>query len=253
MAAGLATLGDDDVHAVGLDRARVLDGRHHRHHLDPALVTAAHHGCVGIAEADRPHRHALLEDDREPLVDEIGHTRRGRVSGRNSEPLAEDVELRLHGARRGRRHARGIDGRTQLGVQPLIDAERAIGHRAHVADAPAKLVGGHAEAGHDAEAAGARDLGRELGAGRAAHAGLHDRVLDAEQLAERGAQAHRVNSSSAISRSFTRCTFSPCGLGVRGTSSTKRTRRGILKEAILPWHHARSSSSVTRASALRMT
>src|SRR5205085_12206208 len=124
---------------------------------------------------------------------------------------------------------------------------------ADVLNALAQLVGRHAQTGHDAEPARARHLGGELGPGGAAHARLHDRVFDAQQLAERRAQAHRPKSFSACSRSFTRCTLSPCGLGVRGTSPTKRTPRGILNDAILPWHQPRSSSSVSAAPGLRIT
>ena len=46
---------------------------------------------------------------------------------------------------------------------------------------------GHAER---AEAARLADRGADLGVGHAAHAGEQDRMLDAEQVADRGADAH---------------------------------------------------------------
>ena len=46
----------------------------------------------------------------------------------------------------------------------------------------------HRRAGQDAEAAGVRRTGDQARAGHPAHAGLHDRVPDAGQLGERGAE-----------------------------------------------------------------
>src|SRR4029453_1533941 len=106
--------------------------------------------------------------------------------------------------------------------------ERTVRCGTAAMDRVTDLVRREVEASNDPEATGLRHLGDQVGAGHPAHPGLHDRMLDTQQVAERGPQGHGVNSSSARSRSFTRCTLSPWGLGVRGTSATKRTCRGIL-------------------------
>ena len=52
-----------------------------------------------------------------------------------------------------------------------------------------EVAAGHARRSEDAEAAGARDGGRELGRARAiGHAGEQDRHADAEQVAQRRVQ-----------------------------------------------------------------
>jgi hypothetical protein len=71
-------------------------------------------------------------------------------------------------------------------VEPQIDAEGAAGQAAHFADLAPELVAVQAEAGEDAEPAGARHLGYERRTRNPLHGGLDDRVLDADQLAQGG-------------------------------------------------------------------
>jgi hypothetical protein len=253
MASRLAALGHDDVHAGALHRARVRDGRHHDHHLDAALVRAADLLGARLTEADRPHGDALLDDDLERGVDQVGHRRRAGGRRRQPQSRAEAVESGLHLGHRGLGDRGGVGGRPQRVGHELVDAEGAVGGGPHAPDRVAHLVGREVQRRDDAEAAGPGHLGDQVGAGDAAHPRLHDRMLDTQQVAQRRAKLHRPISFSACSRSFPRCTLSPCGLGVRGTSLTKRTIFGILNEAILPWQNARSASSVSRAWGFRMT
>ena len=253
MAARLAALGHDGVDAGADDGARVLDAADHRDDLDVALVAAADHVGARIAERDGEHGDALLQDDLERGVDDVGQAGRPRLGGRQAEPLTEAIERVLNRAHARLRDRAHVDRRSHLAVQPQVHAERSVGEPPHGADRPSHSVGWQLEPGDDPEAAGFRHLGHQLGTGHAAHPRLHDRIVDTQQVAQRRAQAHPPISFSACSRSFTRWTLSPCGLGVRGTSLTKRTILGILNEAILPRQNARSSSSVSRAWGFKIT
>ncbi len=123
--------------------------------------------------------------------------------------------------------AGSVGGRSSFGMKRFTPNGRSVAART-AADRVPDLIGRQVQARDDPQAAGLRHFGHEVRAGDASHPRLHDRMLDTQQVAERGPQGHGVNSSSARSRSLTRCTLSPCGLGVRGTSATKRTCRGIL-------------------------
>src|SRR2546425_1036524 len=145
----------------------------------------------------------------------------------------------------------------QAAVQPQVHAERPVGQLAHPAHRLLKIAGGHVQSGQDSKAARAAHLRHQLGTGHATHARLEDRVLDAEQRAETRPQAHdlppRSSSAIACSRRRPRCTLSPWGPEVRGTSFTKRIRRGILNEAIFPRQKSAKAVSVTRAPSFTMT
>ncbi len=67
-----------------------------------------------------------------------------------------------------------------------IDAEGLGGRGADGGDLPLHLVVIHDGGTEASEPAGFGDGGGHRGVGHAAHAGEHDRVLDAEQVAERG-------------------------------------------------------------------
>jgi hypothetical protein len=67
-----------------------------------------------------------------------------------------------------------------------VHRERPVGGRATGADLARELVGQAADAADRAERARVRHRGGERGAGPFAHAGLNQRVLDAEAGGERG-------------------------------------------------------------------
>jgi hypothetical protein len=108
----------------------------------------------------------------------------GTASRRNPELTAEPVEHRLDGGQPVVGDRRRIGGRAELRVEPQVDPERAVGQLANLADPAPQLLGGNVQAGQDPQAAGARHLGHQVGPGDASHAGLHDRVVDAEQIAQ---------------------------------------------------------------------
>ena len=228
VAAGLGSLRHQRVDAGGRHRAGVRDAADHGDHAGAPRVTASHQVGARVAERDREDRYALLEDDLDPGVDHVGQAGRPLVAGRQPQPRAEAVERVLHGVDLGLRNRGHVERWPHLGVQPEVDAERPIGEAPHRPNALADLLGWQLQPGQDAEASGAAHLGHQLGPGDAAHPGLENRHLDAEEIAQRCAQRHGVTSRMACSRSLPRWTLSPCGPGVRGTSFTKRTRRGIL-------------------------
>src|SRR2546426_589273 len=192
-------------------------------------------------------------EDRRPLVEHdldrgIHEIRRPSGSGRrrrNPEALAEAVEHLLGSAQRLLANRVGIDGRPEGAVQPQVHAERAVRQLARAVDHRAQIVRRNVEPGQDPEASGAAHLHHQVGTGDGAHAGLDDRVLDVEEIAQRCAEGHGAVSLIACSRSLARWTLSPCGPGVRGTSFTNLTTIGILYDAILPRQNARSSSPVS--------
>src|SRR5262245_1940587 len=69
-------------------------------------------------------------------------------------------------------------------MQPQVDAERPVGHRANAPNLDTQFVRLEPQRGEDAEPSRARNLGHQLGAGYAAHAGLDDWIADPEQVAE---------------------------------------------------------------------
>src|SRR5262249_30689436 len=71
-----------------------------------------------------------------------------------------------------------------------VHAEGPVGAPLHVGDGLDELGQRHRRRGQDAEPAGGAGRGAEPGPGDPAHAGLHDRVGHAEELAGAGAERH---------------------------------------------------------------
>ena len=102
--------------------------------------------------------------------------------------VLEAREMLLRAALRGDqdRHAL-FDHDVEVGggariVERHVDGERPVGAVLHGPDRGAQRVRIHRAGGDHAERAGLRDRERQLGVGRRpAHAGLDDRIPDAEQ------------------------------------------------------------------------
>ena len=143
---------------------------------------------VGRAERRAEDGHALVEHDLERVVDQIRDGIRSLGLGGNAQPLAELVEGTLGAAQRPVRDRRGIGRRTQLAVKPEVDPERPVGQLADSTNALAQLVGRDVQPRENPERPGPADLGHQLRPRDPAHSGLQDRIFDAEQVAERGAE-----------------------------------------------------------------
>ena len=123
-------------------------------------------------------------------VDHVDHLDAGFVGlvgevGRSTPGEREDRDAL------GQRH---LDGCPVHLADHMVDAEGAVRELPHARDALAELLGIEPQAREDAEASGPRDFGDQLRPGHAAHAGLEDRVLDAEEIAERRSQRVHVHS-----------------------------------------------------------
>jgi hypothetical protein len=188
--------------------ARVVHRGDHGHDERAGAVAAFDHRRVGVAEPDAPHRHLLLEDRVEGLGNDIGERRRRRRYFGQLEPAAEAIQHLLHGSQRLAGDLRRGVRRSQIVVQPQVDAEGTIGQLAHAADLAAQIVGAEPETREDAERTGVRHFRDELGARDATHAGLENRMIDAQQIAERSSHGsvslnpfcyHPLCASRAIS------------------------------------------------------
>ncbi len=104
-------------------------------------------------------------------------------SGRGRLGVAGHLDARLHDQRHPILHV-GLVGAE-------VDSEGAVRPLLHLVDRPLQLVEGHGPAGEDPEAAGLAGGRGQPRPRHPAHAGLHDRMADADQLAEPGVRAPR--------------------------------------------------------------
>jgi hypothetical protein len=197
VAAGFAALSHDDVGAVGGRGACILHVRDHREYLDPVPPALLDERRLEPAECGREHRRPLVEHDLDRRIDDVGGAPGPSRRRRNAETLAELVQHFLRAPQGLVADRIGIDRRPERAVEPQIHPERAVGQLPDSADHHAQPVGRHVESGEDAEPARAAHFGDELGAGDSAHAGLDDRIVDADEIAQRRAKDHLAHSSSS--------------------------------------------------------
>jgi len=152
VAARLVALGDDHVHAVLRVIARLLHVAAEGHHLHAEPVRLRGN-WARTAQPSHQYGRALLQSDVDPALDLIG----------------ELLHLVARGADGGEEH---------------VHPEGLIGLVAHATDLLAEMLGRSVGRRDDAEAARRGDGGGERGAGDPAHAGLTDRIADAQQIAE---------------------------------------------------------------------
>ena len=194
VAAGLVALGDDHVHAVGRVSHRLLHVAAQRQHLHAPFVGQRHH-LFRISQPHRQHPDPLLQDHVElalhhvrgldfgpgvrapglqpELLDGVVHE--GHVIGMGVLQVLPDVADvgvgRLRQPRQGDVHAEGLVRELPGGADALPDELRL--KRASADDPEAARVGHRRH-----------QPGRGRGAAAVpAHAGLDDRVLDAEHVA----------------------------------------------------------------------
>ncbi len=130
----------------------------------------------------------LLDDRREGGLYQGGHGLGARLRDGDPETLAEAVQHALDGQDSLIGDPGHVDGGPKLGMKPEVDAKGAVGERAHATNPLTKIVRCEIQAGEDPEPTRAADLGYQFGACDASHAGLENRILDAEHVRERGAK-----------------------------------------------------------------
>ena len=116
-----------------------------------------------------------------------------------------------------------IDARVDVDrVGAQVHAERLVGRGLHLGNGLLHLREGHGCRGHDAEPARVRCGRSELGIGHPTHAGLHDRVADAEQRRDAGLEARIVDHLNSALRA-------PLGsMTVRSISSSASVGRRVV-------------------------
>src|SRR5579864_4068583 len=126
--------------------------------------------------------------------------------------LVSDIGRQAPGERKHRHALRegDVEGGAVQEADYVVDAEGSRGELADTPDFVPELVSRHAAARDDAQTAGVADGSHQLGRGASRHPGLEDGALDAEETADRRAQAgHRVNPiHGAATRLFARASLS---------------------------------------------
>jgi hypothetical protein len=194
---------------VGATLGHLSGGAHvsdQRQDLRPLCLEGLGKGS-GRAEPGREDGHLLLEQDLDlrsrialtlgdPVDARVGRARRLLpLDAQIVRELAHRVDRLLRKARlRPRPEGRargGADGDQEGGREQQVDPERLVGQRTHLRDLGAQRVRRVRDSADHAESTRLRDRGGQLprGDGRTgsrdgAHSGQHDRVLDAECIAE---------------------------------------------------------------------
>lgn len=133
-----------------------------------------------------PPRSRQVVDEPEALACELREVLAVAALGGRAEPIErvlDDLDEVL-----GERS--GIHRSLDIGVQPEIDAERAVRQLAEAVDLAAQFFRREPQTRENAETAGARDFRRQFRSRYAAHARLKDRHVYAEEIGQRSSEFH---------------------------------------------------------------